>query len=169
MYDYSVSMNTVHTYLMPKEDSIQAMLCPGAQPETANSQSTQLFNVSVALYQDSREFVIGNAQLPLEDLNDLVKDYNAKTGGYVVKEEKAVLSRVLFLYGTSYSQRENCIIGKVAVEISYSALRQFLTRQEAKALKKEKKRQRGVPTGSCFLHRETYINRKIPLNALLTV
>ena len=39
-YDYSVSMNTVHTYLMPKEDQIQAMLCPGAQPETANSQST---------------------------------------------------------------------------------------------------------------------------------
>ena len=128
MYDYSVSMNTVHTYLMPKEDSIQAMLCPGAQPETANSQSTQLFNVSVALYQDSREFVIGNAQLPLEDLNDLVKDYNAKTGGYVVKEEKAVLSRVLFLYGTSYSQRENCIIGKVAIEISYSAIRQFLNK-----------------------------------------
>ena len=169
MYDYSVSMNTVHTYLMPKEDSIQGMLCPGAQPETANSQSSQLFNVSVALYQDSREFVIGNAQLPLEDLNDLVKDYDAKTGGYIVKEEKAVLSRVLFLYGTSYSQRENCIIGKVAIEISYSALRQFLTRQEAKALKKEKKRQRGVPSGSCFLHRETYINRKIPLNALLTV
>ena len=51
----------------------------------------QLFNVSVALYQDSREFVIGNAQLPLEDLNDLVKDYDAKTGGYIVKEEKAVL------------------------------------------------------------------------------
>ena len=86
-----------------------------------------------------------------------------------MKEEKAVLSRVLFLYGTSYSQRENCIIGKVAIEICYAALRQFLTRQEAKALKKEKKRQRGVPSGSCFLHRETYINRKIPLNALLTV
>ena len=50
MYDYGVSMNTVHTYLMPKEDSIQAMLCPGSQPETANSQSSQLFNVSVALY-----------------------------------------------------------------------------------------------------------------------
>ena len=28
LYDYSVSMNTVHTYLMPKEDQIQALLCP---------------------------------------------------------------------------------------------------------------------------------------------
>ena len=26
-YDYSVSMNTVHTYLMPKEDKIEDLLC----------------------------------------------------------------------------------------------------------------------------------------------
>ena len=25
-YDYAVSMNTVHTYLMPKEDKIEALL-----------------------------------------------------------------------------------------------------------------------------------------------
>jgi hypothetical protein len=62
MYDYSVSMNTVHTYLMPKEDSIQAMLCPATQPDTSNQHNAaQLFNISVALYKDNREFVIGNA------------------------------------------------------------------------------------------------------------
>ena len=53
--------------------------------------------------KDNREFIIGNAQLPMEDLSDLVKDYQMKTGGYHKKEDKAVLSRVLFLYGTSYS------------------------------------------------------------------
>ena len=81
------------------------------------------------------------------------------------------MKRVLFLYGTSYSQRENCIIGKVAIEISYSALRQFFTQHEAKALEKSKKKVRGSenPQSSCFMHRETYINRKIPLNALLSV
>ena len=106
----------------------------------------------------------------MEDLNDLVRDYNDKTGGYTRKDEKAMLSRVLFLYGTSYSQRENCIIGKVAIEISYTALRQFLSKQEAKAAKKEKKKSKGkAPSGSCFMHRETYINRKIPLNALLSI
>ena len=47
--------------------------------------------------------MIGNAQLPLEDLIDLVNDYNNETGGFVVSQEKAVLKRVLFLYGTSYS------------------------------------------------------------------
>ena len=62
LYDYSVSMNTVHTYLMPKEDSIKGMLCPATQPETSKSHNAaQLFNISVALYQDNREFVIGNA------------------------------------------------------------------------------------------------------------
>ena len=100
----------------------------------------------------------------------MVRDYNDKTGGYTRKEEKAILNRVIFLYGTSYSQRENCIIGKVNIEISYTALRQFLSKQEAKTLKKEKKKSKGHnPSGSCFMHRETYINRKIPLNALLSV
>lgn len=77
----------------------------------------------MALYQDNREFIIGNSQLPLEDLIQLVKDYNTEVGSFVAKEEKAILKRVLFLYGTSYSQRENCIIGKVAIQISYNALK----------------------------------------------
>ena len=38
------------------------------------------------------------------------------------KDQKAVLNRVLFLYGTAYSQRANCIIGKLAIEIDYQAL-----------------------------------------------
>jgi len=46
---------------------------------------------------------------------------------------------VLFLYGTSYSQRANCIIGKLAVEISYQSLPQYLTKQEARSFKKEQK------------------------------
>ena len=105
------------------------MLCPATQPDTSNQHNAaQLFNISVALYKDNREFVIGNAQLPLEDLNDLVRDHNEKSGGYDRKDEKATLNRVIFLYGTSYSQRENCIIGKVNIEISYTALRQFLSK-----------------------------------------
>jgi len=37
--------------------------------------------------------------------------------------DTSVLKRIIFLYGTSYSQRENCIIGKVQIEISYGMLR----------------------------------------------
>ena len=60
-YDYNVSMNTVHTYLMPKEDKISDLLCTNKQLATTNAQSTNLFNMSIALYQNGREFVIGNA------------------------------------------------------------------------------------------------------------
>ena len=63
--------------------------------------------------------MIGNAQLPMEDLADLVRDHDERARSYVKKDQKAVLNRVLFLYGTSYSQRANCIIGKLAVEINY--------------------------------------------------
>lgn len=41
--------------------------------------------------------------------------------------------------------------------------------EELKALKKIKKNGREDANGSCFMHRETFINRKIPLNALLSV
>lgn len=109
----------------------------------------------------------------MEDLSDLIKDYQDKTGGFQRKDDKSVLKRVLFLYGTSYSQRENCIIGKVAVEISYTALRQFLSRQEQREFKREQRENKGRkgqnPHSTCFLHRETFINRKIPLNALISV
>lgn len=98
-------------------------------------------------------------------MSDLVKDYDEMSGSYQGDSDKAVLKRVLFLYGTSYSQRENCIIGKVGIEIAYSALRQFLTAEELK----NKRDTVGIPQTSCFMHRETYINRKIPLNALLSV
>ena len=57
----------------------------------------------------------------MEDLADLVKDHNLRTRSYDKKEQKAVLNRVIFLYGTSYSQRANCIIGKLALEITYQS------------------------------------------------
>ena len=85
-----------------------------------------------------------------------------------------MLNRVIFLYGTAYSQRANCIIGKIAIEINYQSLPQYLTKQEAKTWKKEQKAIKKGLRGpqaytSCFMQRETYINRKIPLNALLSI
>lgn len=60
------------------------------------------------------------------------------------------------------------------MEISYQALPQYLTKREAREFKREqkliKKGLRGPNSyTSCFMHRETYINRKIPLNALLSL
>lgn len=44
-----------------------------------------------------------------------------------------------------------------------------MTAQEEKTLRKNKDGGHNDDTGSCFMHRETFINRKIPLNALLSV
>ena len=57
----------------------------------------------------------------MEDLADLVLDHDTKSRSYVRKDQKAVLNRVLFLYGTAYSQRANCIIGKIAIEVTYQS------------------------------------------------
>jgi len=69
--------------------------------------------MSIALYQDNREYIIGNAHLPIEDLVDTIMNYEQKTGTYNRGTQRTSLARTLFLYGTSYSQRENCIIGKL--------------------------------------------------------
>ena len=48
-----------------------------------NSGSEGLFNVSLVLYDASnREYVIGNAQLPVEDLTDAIQNYNEEVGSY---------------------------------------------------------------------------------------
>jgi hypothetical protein len=95
-------------------------------PTSANGGgSTEgLFNVSIVLYDSAnREYVIGNAQLPVEDLTDTVNNYNERVGTYQRSMDKALLQRTLFLYGTNYSQRENCIIGKVSLDITYNVER----------------------------------------------
>lgn len=76
--------------------------------------------------------------MPIEDLCDLVSDYEESKNQYVKKTDTSVLKRVIFLYGTSYSQRENCIIGKVQIEVSYGMIRQVLTKREAASLRYSK-------------------------------
>ena len=134
----------------------------------------ELFNMSIALYQDNREYIIGNSHLPIEDLIDTILQFEQKNGTYDRKAKKSSLNRTLFLYGTTYSQRENCIIGKLQIELSYTQEKLFLSKKEAMIYQEELKKQEKEPElsanpYSCFMHRETYINRKIPLNAKLSV
>lgn len=60
-------MNSTHTYILNKEEKIEKML------QTINkNEEDQSFNLSIVLYDDRKEFVIGNASLPIEDLVDAV-------------------------------------------------------------------------------------------------
>ena len=188
IYNYNVSMDTVHTYIIGKEDNIKRVfeLCqnrggnsadPDIDGNMMNSNQArreELFNMSIALYQDNREYVIGNSHLPIEDLIDTILQFEQKNGTYDRKAKKSSLNRTLFLYGTTYSQRENCIIGKLQIELSYTQEKLFLSKKEAMIYQEELKKQEKEPElsanpYSCFMHRETYINRKIPLNAKLSV
>lgn len=142
-------MDTVHTYVIGKDDKIRKVLelCQsrgGAQAsggydeehQVLNSQHArreELFNISIALYQDNREFIVGNAHLPIEDLIDTIEQYDNKTGTYSRKDKKTRLNRTIFLYGTSYSQRENCIIGKLVLDLQYSQEKLILSKKEAQA------------------------------------
>ena len=105
---------------------------------------------------------------------DTILQFEQKNGTYDRKAKKSSLNRTLFLYGTTYSQRENCIIGKLQIELSYTQEKLFLSKKEAMIYQEELKKQEKEPElsanpYSCFMHRETYINRKIPLNAKLSV
>jgi len=83
------------------------------------------------LFQDNREYIIGNAHLPIEDLVEMIYQYEEKAGAFDRKTQRSLLNRTLFLYGTTYSQRENCIIGKLQLEVNYSQEKLFLSKREA--------------------------------------
>lgn len=125
-------MDTVHTYIIGKEDKIKRVLelCQsrggnqnasglgdpyddGNMMNANQARREELFNMSIALYQDNREYIIGNSHLPIEDLIDVILQFEQKNGTYNPRTKKSSLNRTLFLYGTTYSQRENCIIGKL--------------------------------------------------------
>lgn len=195
IYNYNVSMDTVHTYIIGKEDNIKRVLelCQsrggnqnasglgdpyddGNMMNANQARREELFNMSIALYQDNREYIIGNSHLPIEDLIDVIMQYEQKNGTFNNRSKKSSLMRTLFLYGTSYSQRENCIIGKLQLELHYTQEKIYLSKKEAMVYKEElankgedSVQELSTNPYSCFMHRETYINRKIPLNAKLSI
>ena len=187
VFNYNVSMDTVHTYILNKQDKIGKVLEICQSRGHQNSQSNmnegstlaanrgrreELFNISIALYNENREYVIGNSHLPIEDLIDTITQFDTRSGTYNRKTKKTTLARTLFIYGSSYSQRENCIIGKLMLNVEYSQEPQFLSKRESALFKKQQQAAGGnlyqYPF-NCFMHRETFINRKIPLNAKLAV
>lgn len=158
VYNYLVSMDTVHTYILSKEDKIKNVLelCQsrgGAQNAALDedlmnnpnqNRKEELFNISIALFQDNREYIIGNAHLPIEDLVETISQFEGKHGTYDKRTKRTLLNRTLFLYGTTYSQRENCIIGKLTLEVNYSQEKLFLSKKEAVKYEEEQREQKKI-------------------------
>ncbi len=74
VYDYKVTMNTVHTYTLKKEDKIQKLF------QSQINDKEQWLNISVVIHSEGREFVIGNAHLPIEEIIDVVDNYEISGG-----------------------------------------------------------------------------------------
>ena len=53
--------------------------------------------MSIALYQDNREYIIGNSHLPIVDLVDMIAQFESKRGTFDRKTQKSSLNRTLFL------------------------------------------------------------------------
>lgn len=109
--------------------------------------------------------------MPIEDLIDVVDNYHSQIQNGILPSKQS-LSRILFIYGTTYSQRENCIIGKMQVEINYQIEKQIIPKDQLPP--ETATSELNLPNisevnPSCFLHRETFIKRKIPLNAIISV
>ena len=104
---------------------------PDESEDPNNNRREELFNISIALFQYNREYIIGNAHLPIEDLIDTISQFEGKNGTYDRKTKRSLLVRTLFLYGTTYSQRENCIIGKLQLEVNYCQEKLYLSKREA--------------------------------------
>jgi len=62
----------------------------------------------------------------------MIGQYEGKNGTFDRRTRRSSLNRTLFLYGTNYSQRENCIIGKLQLDVDYSQEKLFLNKKEAR-------------------------------------
>lgn len=64
-FDYGVQLDSYHSYMMNKEDKIEPML----------ERVGQSFNIQLCCLKDNLEITLGNASMPLEDLYDLIHEF----------------------------------------------------------------------------------------------
>lgn len=147
--DYKVSMHSYHTYLLEPEKSVISSL----------GKCGESFTLSLSCLKDGQDMNIGNVTMPIDDLIRLAEDYE-HVEGIDMNHKQAKSSRILFLHGTKFSQRQELLIGKMAVE--------FIYKQEL--VETNSNRGAGVSIANdLYLQKEVYINRKIPLNGYLNI
>lgn len=61
-------MHSSHAYLLGKEEGIQNLL----------TRAGEFFCVQLCCIKENLEVTLGNAQIPLEDITELIDDFNLK-------------------------------------------------------------------------------------------
>lgn len=155
-------METVHLYTLAKRDSITSVL------ENHMKQADQdIFTLRLVRYDNGKEFVIGNASVPIEDIVQLCDDAQNESFAPMMTQKK--LNRTYMIYGTQFSGREAIVIGKVILQINYHTVREYTQQNQPESQLDISQTMFNQANQQCFLQRETYINRKIPLNANISI
>jgi len=116
-----VSLQATHSITLHKKESIQDVL-----QKHMESSDQQTFNLSLNQYDNGQTYVVGNAQLPVEDIIQLV---SSQASDSFSLSSPQTLSRILMLYGTSHCERENLYIGKLSLNMSYHSVREYVQTQ----------------------------------------
>jgi len=146
-----VDMKTSHSVVLNFIDSIKDHV-----------QDFTIELVSLSTNSDTNEEItFGRINIPSEELLNLISSNSSKNseGGYLETEGKASKNKnkyqtTIFIYGTEKIKREECIIGKMKIEIEYSHEKLDDTLENS---------------GSIIKETQTVFNRKIPKNATLVI
>ena len=147
--DFKVSMHSYHSYLLETNKPVAESLrkCGGS------------FTINLSCLKENKDTNIGNIHMPIDDLIDLALNYE-QAKGIDEHHKQSSSSRILFFYGTVFSQREEMLIGKLAVDFIY----------KREIVEVTSNRISGVSVSNdLYLQKEVYINRKIPLNGYLNI
>ncbi len=101
---YKVAMECSYSLLLPTESTIQSVT-QGLQQDI----SIELCSLDAKSHSP---VIIGTAELPVEDIKLLVENKSEIS-------QTASIERVVFVYGTTASDREGVIIGKVKLKLGY--------------------------------------------------
>lgn len=139
-----VDMKTSHSNVINSSDKIRELL--------TDLQILLVFQSnenSKEENSESNEVIFGKANLPVEDLHDLV--FNMNSGNCSNKK------CTIFIYGTDKINREDCIIGKLKMTINYTK-QNVLQENENENILYEKQvvYSRKIPKNSCLVFKLNY-------------
>ncbi len=140
-----VDMKTSHSNVLKSSDKIRELL--------ADLQILLTFQSDANSKEDKRsspaesnEIVFGKANLPVEDLYDLFFNMSGNSSN-----KKCTI----FVYGTEKINREDCIIGKLKMSITYNK-HDVLLENENILYEKQVVYSRKIPKNSCLIFKLNY-------------
>lgn len=152
-----VEMKTSHSNVLKSSDKIRELLADlQILLVYQNSESAKKDNEKETA--ESNEIVFGKANLPVEDLHDLVSNLSNSNSATDNKSFNSSNKKcTIFIYGTDKINREDCIIGKLKMSVNYSKENVLLENENENILyEKQVVYSRKIPKNSCLVFKLNY-------------